>query len=145
MVSTAYLLDTNVISELRKPRQHAGVVAFIRNLPLDDLYTSVVTLAELRAGIEALDDLDKRTPLHDWLNHQVRPLFDGRVLPISEDVMVRWHMLVRAGRKIGHMYSQPDLIIAATALHHGLALVTRNTSDYTRTGLTLVNPWDDAR
>ena len=144
-MNARYLLDTNVISELSKPRQHPGVIAFIRSLSLDDLFTSVVTLAELRAGIEALDDLDKRTQLHDWLSHQVRPLFKGRVLPISEDVMVRWHMLVRAGRKVGHTYSQPDLIIAATALHHGLTLVTRNTSDYARTGVALLNPWEDTR
>lgn len=70
-------------------------------------------------------------------------MFEQRVLPVSEDVMLRWRLLVEAGRKAGHTYSQPDLIIAATALQHGLTAVSRDTADYARAQVPLLNPWDD--
>jgi predicted nucleic acid-binding protein len=68
-------------------------------------------------------------------------MFDQRVLPVTEDIMFRWRVLLEEGRKSGHTYSQPDLIIAATALEHGLTMVTRDRSDYERAGVALVNPW----
>jgi predicted nucleic acid-binding protein len=69
-------------------------------------------------------------------------MFAQRVLQVSEDVMFRWRLMVEEGRKIRHTFPQPDLIIAATALHHGLTIVTRNTSDFQKTGVALLNPWD---
>jgi toxin FitB len=66
---------------------------------------------------------------NDWLTHKVRPMFDHRVLQITEDIMLKWRLLVEEGRKTGHTFSQPDLIIAATAIHHGLTVVTRDRSD----------------
>src|SRR6266567_4714032 len=74
------------------------------------------------------------------LTHKVRPMFDGRALPVSEDVMFKWRLLVEDGRKDGHTYSQPDLIIAATALHHGLTIVSRDISDYERARAPVFNP-----
>jgi toxin FitB len=139
---TGWLLDTNVISELRRPRPEARVVAFVATQPLESLYVSTVTLAEIRFGIEKLGDAGQRAELHDWLAHRVRPLFEHRVLPISEEVMFKWRLLVEEGRKVGHTFSQPDLIIAATGLLHGLTVVTRNTTDYVRTRVPLFNPWD---
>lgn len=138
---TGWLLDTNVVSELRRPGANPTVLAFIAAQPIQSLYTSPVVLAEIRLGIEMPDDPDQRAGLVHWLDRRVRPLFAQRVLPIDEDVMLTWGRLARAGRKRGHTYAQPDLILAATALHHGLTLVTRNTRDFPHTGVPLKDPW----
>lgn len=140
---SGWLLDTNVISEVRKPRPHAKVLAFIAAQPLELLFISSVTLAEIRFGIEQASPAIRRAELHDWLTHQVRPLFDQRILAVSEDVMFKWRLLVEAGRKAGHTFSQPDLIIGATALQHGLTVVTRDTADFERARVPLFNPWVD--
>ncbi len=137
----AWLLDTNVLSELRRPRPDAKVVAFVEDSLLADLHISVVTLAEIRFGIEQLAEPDRRAALNEWLTQKVRPMFDGRVLPITEDIMLRWRLLVEEGRKTGHTFSQPDLIIAATALHYGLVVVTRDTSHYEKASAAVFNPW----
>jgi predicted nucleic acid-binding protein len=141
---TGWLLDTNVISELRRPRPEPKVVSFVGRQPLEQLYVSEVTFAEIRFGIERLDDPTRRSELQDWLAHKVRPMFGRRALPVSEDVMFKWRLLVEAGRKAGHTFSQPDLIIAAAALHHGLTVVTRDRSDYDRAGVPVFNPWVEA-
>ena len=141
---TEWLLDTNIISELRRPRPEPKVVAFIRAQPLDALSISVVTLAEIRFGIELLPDAARRAALTDWLTHKVRPMFEQRALPVSEDVIVKWRLMVEDGRKAGHTFSQPDLFIAATARHHGLTIVSRDTTEYVRAGVPVFNPWTDA-
>jgi predicted nucleic acid-binding protein len=138
---TGWLLDTNVISELRRPRPERKVLAFVERHPLEQLYVSTVTFAEIRFGIESLRNLSRRNELEDWLTHRVRPMFAERVLPITEDVMFKWRLLVEEGRGVGYTFAQPDLIIAATALHHGLTIVSRDTSDYERTRAPLLNPW----
>ena len=97
-------------------------------------------LAEIRFGIEIVPDATHRGELNDWLTHKVRPMFEGRVLPISEDVMFKWRLLVEEGLKAGHTFSQADLIIAAAGLHHGLTIVTRNTAGYARTRAALFSP-----
>ena len=140
---TGWLLDTNILSELRRPQPEPRVVDFITRQPLEQLYTSVVVFAEIRFGIELAADLGKRAALHDWLTHQLRPQFEDRVLPVSEDVMFKWRLLVEEGRKVGHTFSQPNLIIAATALQHGLTLATRDIGDYAKTSVCLFNPWQD--
>jgi toxin FitB len=138
---TGWLLDTNVLSELRRPRPDPKVVVFVAAQPLDLLFVSTVTLAEIRFGIEMVGDANKRAELQEWLTHKVRPMFEGRILPVSEDIMFKWRLLVEEGRKAGHTFSQPDLIIAATGLHCGLTVVTRDTADYAKTRVELVNPW----
>jgi predicted nucleic acid-binding protein len=140
---SGWLLDTNVISELRRPRPNARVRAFVAGQPLEDLFVSTVTFAEIRYGIEMVSDPIRRAELNDWLVHRVRPMFDQRALEFSEDVMFKWRLLVEDGRKAGHTFSQPDLIIAATALHYGLTVVTRDTGDYKLARVALVNPWVD--
>ena len=110
--------------------------------PEEKLYVSIVTLAGMRFGIERVADPTKRADLHAWLTHKVRPMFEQRILSVSEDVMFKWRLLVEEGRKTGHTFSQPDLIIAATALHHGLTVVTRDTADYAKARVELVNPWE---
>ncbi len=139
---TGWLLDTNVLSELRRPRPERKVVAFVAAQPLDLLHVSAVTLAEIRFGIELLSDATRRAALHDWLTHKVRPMFEQRILEVSEDVVFKWRVLVEAGRKAGHTYSQPDLFIAATALHHGLTVVSRDTREYERADVPVLNPWE---
>ena len=140
---SGWLLDTNVISELRRPRPNARVRAFVAGQALEELFVSTVTFAEIRYGIEAVGDPIRRAELSAWLMHKVRPMFEQRVLEVSEDVMFKWRLLVEDGRKAGHTFSQPDLIIAATALHHGLTVVTSDTSDYKLARVALLNPWSD--
>ena len=140
---TGWLLDTNVLSELRRPRAEPKVVTFVSRQPLDLLYVSTVTFAEIRFGIEAISDASRRAALNEWLTHRLRPMFEQRILPITEDIMLKWRLLLEDGRKMGHTFSQPDLIIAATALHHGLTIVSRDTSGYKRAGVPVHNPWTD--
>jgi len=145
-VTPGWLLDTNILSELRRPKPERKVLAFIAAQPLDLLYLSAVTLAEIRFGIELVTDATKRAALNDWLAHKVRPMFEQRILPVTEDIMFKWRLLVEDGRQAGHTFSQPDLIIAATALQHGLTVVSRDTNDYERTRVSVFNPWTaDAR
>jgi hypothetical protein len=138
---TGWLLDTNILSELRRPRPERKVLAFIAAQPLDLLHVSTVTFAEIRFGIEVLADARRRAELDDWLAHKVRPMFEHRVLAVSEDIMFKWRLLVEDGRKAGHTFSQPDLIIAATALHHGLTVVSRDVGDYRKARAPVLNPW----
>ena len=141
---TGWLLDTNILSELRRAKPEQKVESFVTAQPIDQLYVSTVTFAEIRFGIELVTDPTRRAALTDWLTHRVRPMFAQRVLEISEDVMLKWRLLVEEGRKKGHTYSQPDLIIGATALTHGLTVVSRDRAEYARAGVTVFNPWTDA-
>ena len=138
-----WLLDTNILSELRRPKPERKVTAFVAAQPLDLLYVSAVTLAEIRFGIERASGATRRAELNDWLAHKVRPMFEERVLAVTEDIMFKWRLLVEDGRKAGHTFSQPDLIIAATALHHGLTVVSRDVSDYRKARVAVFNPWGD--
>ena len=134
-----------MLSELRRPRPERKVVAFIEAQPAELLYVSAVTFAEIRFGIEMVKDPGRRAELNDWLTHQVRPMFGRRMLDITEDIMLKWRVLLEQGRRIGHTFSQPDLIIASTALHHGLTVVTRDRNDYDRARVPVLNPWVDLR
>lgn len=138
---TGWLLDTNVLSELRKFRPDPKVVAFVSSQSLDLLYVSSITLAEIRFGIECVSDASKRGELTDWLTHKVRPMFAQRILPVSEDVIFKWRLLLEEGRKTGHTYSQPDLFIGAIALLNGLTVVSRDTSEYEKARVPIYNPW----
>jgi predicted nucleic acid-binding protein len=138
----AWLLDTNVLSELRRPRPEPRVVAFVADRPLEQLFVSSVTLAEIRFGIELLAEPNRRAELNEWLTHKVRPMFEHRVLQVTEDIMLKWRLLVEAGRKTGHVFSQPNLLIAATAIQHDLTVVTRDRSDFDKAGVPVLNPWD---
>ncbi|MGC2109315.1 MAG: type II toxin-antitoxin system VapC family toxin [Candidatus Korobacteraceae bacterium] len=140
----AWLLDTNVLSELRRPKPEPKVVAFVTARRLGHLYISVITLAEFRFGIELVTEPNRRAELNGWLTHRVRPMFDQRVLQITEDIMLKWRLLVEEGRKTGYTFSQPDLLIAATAIHHGLTVVTRNRSDFDKAHVPVINPWEES-
>ena len=138
---SGWLLDTNVLSELRRPKPEARVVQFVAAQPLDLLFVSVVTFAEIRFGIELVKEAARRMELNEWLDHKLRPMFEDRVLDVTEEVMLKWRLLVEEGRRSSHTFSQPDLIIAATALHHGLTIVSRDTTEYELANAPVVNPW----
>jgi len=139
----AWLLDTNILSELRKPRAEQKVLYFVTSTPLTELYVSIVTLAEIRYGIELNPDAQKRAALQEWLTVKVRPMFDPqRTLLVTEDIVLKWRALMEDGRKTGHTFSQPDLLIAATAAHHGMTVVTRDRSQFDKAGVPVINPWD---
>jgi toxin FitB len=140
---TGWLLDTNILSELRRPRPERKVLAFVTARPLDLLYVSAVTFAEIRFGIERVADAGHRAELNDWLAHTVRPMFEQRVFALTEDIMLKWRLLLEDGRKVGHTFSQPDLMIAATALHHGLTVVSRDVGEYQKARAPVFNPWSD--
>jgi predicted nucleic acid-binding protein len=118
------------------------VTAFYEAQPLGALYISVVSLAEIRFGIELQQDVTRRAELNDWLTHTLRPAFAGRILPVTEDILLRWRTLMEEGRKRGHTYSHPDLVLAATALHNGLTVVTRDQSHFAEAGVPVFNPWE---
>jgi predicted nucleic acid-binding protein len=142
-LTDSWLLDTNVLSELRRPRPEPRVIRFISRQLLDSLFISDVTIAEIRFGIELVDEPERRSRLNDWLTNRVRPMFEARVLPITEDILVKWRLLVEEGRRVGHTFSQPDLFIAATALVQGLTVVSRDVSEYELAGVPVVSPWID--
>ena len=139
-----WLLDTNILSELRRRKPEPKVLAFVAAQPLERLFVSIVTFAEIRFGIELLADPHRRAELTSWLTNKLRPMFEQRMLAISEDVMFKWRLLVEEGRKAGHTFSQPDLIIAATAHQYGLTVVSRDITQYARAGVPVFNPWTDA-
>ena len=138
-----WLLDTNVVSELRKPRPNPAVSEFVAAQPGEALFTTEVTFGEIRFGIEQLEDAGRRTDIHMWLNRTLRPLFFGRVLTITEDVIVRWKTMAVEGQKRRHTYGQPDLFIAAIAALEDLVVVTRDTSEFVTAGVPVFDPWSN--
>ena len=137
-----YLLDTNVVSELRKApggRANPGVVAWSEGQASHELYLSVITLMELEMGILQVEhrrDAAQGSRLRKWFTTQVMAAFEGRILPVDADVATR-----RAQIMIPDPQSPWDALIAATALHHNLTVVTRNVRDYEASGVSAFNPW----
>jgi hypothetical protein len=134
----SYLVDTNVLSELRRKSAHAGVVAWFSQRPATTLYLSVLTLGEIRKGIEADSDVLRRQSLLDWLETDLPAFFNGRVLPVDTAVADRWGRLVAAA---GRPLPAIDSLLAATALEHDLVLVTRNVKDFAGLPVEIFNPW----
>ena len=139
----SYLIDTNVISELRRKQPDANVVAWFAARSTQSLYASVLTLGEIRKGIETLgsDSVDaaRRQALCDWLDVDLPMFFLGRILSVDLPVAERWgHLQAQARRPLPAI----DSLLAATALRHNLSLVTRNVRDFAGLGLNLINPWD---
>ena len=141
MTADGWLVDTNVISELGKRLPNPAVSAMMKERRIETLFISCVSLAEIRFGVISSKDAVAAANIGGWLDGVVRPMFADRVIDVTEAVMLRWIALVDAARRQQHTYSQPDLIIAAQALELGLTLVTRNTSDFERTGVKILNPW----
>jgi len=142
---TGWLLDTNVLSELRRKKPESRVIEFVETQPLEQLHVSSVSFAGIRFGIERVADARRRDELNEWLAHRMRPMFQQRVLAVTEDILLKWRVLVEEGRKPGHTFSEPDLLIAATALHHDLTIVSRDTGEYERARAPVFNPWAPSR
>ncbi len=136
-----WLVDTNVVSELRKTNPNPSVKAWSDGQYQHTLFLSTVTLAEIRYGIERQQDAALRGELDQWLDQDLRPWFAGRILAVDEEVILEWRRMVELGRKTGVVFSQPDLFIAATALVHGLAVCSRDERGFRGTGVTVLNPW----
>jgi predicted nucleic acid-binding protein len=139
-----WLLDTNVLSELRRSQPNSQVMAFVAAQPASRLFVSTVTLAEIRFGIELVGDAERRDELREWLAHTLRPLFEERVVHITEDILVRWRQVVEAGRKRGHTYSEPDVLIAAAALVEQLVVVSRDVREFVEARVPVLDPWTAA-
>jgi len=138
----SYLIDTNVLSELRRKEPNPCVVAWFEERPATTLYVSVLTLGEIRKGIEALGKSERKLKLLDWFETELPAFFSGRVLPIDEEVADRWGRLLAAARR---PLPAIDSLLAATALTHGLALVTRNVNDFPHLDLEIINPWERSK
>ena len=136
-----WLLDTNVVSELRKKRPDSHVKAWSDAQTADSLFLSSITLAEIRYGIERQPDPVFRNELTGWLDHHLRPWFAGRILTVDEEVILEWRRMVARGREHSITFSQPDLFIAATARVHSLVVCTRNENDFRITEVPVFNPW----
>jgi toxin FitB len=138
-----WLVDTNVISELQKGTRCAPAVrAWSERVPPVACYISRVSLAEIRFGIEKVDDPVFRAELEAWVQDGVLPWFGARVLDVDGPVLTRWCHLASEGRKANYTYAQPDVLLAATALVHQLGVATRNVEDFIRAGIRIVNPWE---
>src|SRR5205809_4926735 len=125
----SHLLDTNVVSEGMKPQPNAGVIAWMSTVDEDRVYISVVTLTELRYGIERRPAGNRRKRLEDWLQHELPRRFDGRILPIDETIADASGRIVARREAAGRPIDAMDALLAATAEVHHLTLVTRNQSD----------------
>lgn len=135
----SYLVDTNVISELRRKQPDANVVTWFEHCAAQSLFLSVLTLGEIRKGIERLDDLKRRRILSDWLDVELPTFFLGRILSVDAQVADRWGRLQNdSGRPLPAI----DGLLAATALQHDMTLVTRNVKDFNGLGLRVTNPWE---
>ena len=141
----SFLLDTNVISEWVKARPNRGVVAWLAAVDEDRVFISVVTLAELRYGVERMTTGSRRNQLTQWLLEELPLRFEGRVLSINHIIADIWGKIVArseaAGRPIGAM----DAFIAATAEVHDLTLITRNVSDFETSINAIINPWAEEK
>ncbi len=134
----SYLIDTNVISELVRKKPEGKVVRWFSDVPDDALFLSVLTLGELRKGVETLTARARKEKLRLWLEHDLRDWFEDRLLSVDADVADRWgRILADAGKPVPAV----DGLLAATALHHGLRMVTRNENGFRFPGLEVVNPW----
>lgn len=137
-----FVLDTNVISELRKARAgkaDRGVITWASGVPAEDLYVSVISILELETGVLQVQRRDPKQGalLRAWLDQHVLPAFSGRVLPVDTAVAQRC-----ASLHVPDPRSERDALIAATAMVHHMTVVTRNVADFQATGVPLLNPWD---
>lgn len=136
-----YLLDTNVVSEWAKPHPNAGVTAWFNEADEDRVFVSVITLAEVRYGIERLPPGARRTRLNEWLEQEVPSRFEGRILTVDQRVADACGRTIARVEAIGRRIESMDALIAATAETHELTLVTRNVADFESVLKGMINPW----
>ncbi|MBZ5565669.1 MAG: type II toxin-antitoxin system VapC family toxin [Acidobacteriia bacterium] len=134
------LLDTCVLSELRRPEGYPGVRQAVDGLKDEDLFVSVISIGEISKGIALLKDSRKKRALEAWL-HTLEHNYGDRLLPIDVETCRIWGGLTARAQKAGRVVHATDGLLAATALRHGLRVMTRNSADFEPTGVLLVNPW----
>jgi len=139
---SGFLLDTNCISELVRSQPEPLVLEWMEAADESLLYLSVLTLGEIRKGIAGLPQGKRRTHLESWLELDLQARFSGRTLPIDAAIADRWGLLAAEARARGKALSAIDGLLAATALHHNLTVVSRNVSDFANTHALTLNPWE---
>lgn len=138
---SGFLLDTNCISELVRPKPELRVMEWMQAADEGLLYLSVLTLGEIRKGVAGLAQGKRRTHLETWLEVDLQARFSGRIVPIDSCIADRWGLLASEAKRKGIALSVIDGLLAATALHHNLTVVSRNASDFTNTQVQVLNPW----
>jgi predicted nucleic acid-binding protein len=138
---SGFLLDTNIVSELVRPRPDPRVAQWLDSTDEELLFLSVLTLGEIRKGITTLTDPARKTRLEAWLSGNLLSRFEGRILPIDHAIADRWGQITGSLAAQGSPLAVIDGLLAATALHHNLTLVTRNTRDVARTRVGVFDPW----
>ncbi|MGC1416399.1 MAG: type II toxin-antitoxin system VapC family toxin [Candidatus Acidiferrum sp.] len=140
-----FLLDTNVVSEWAKPQPDSGVVRWLSEQDEDRLFLSVITIAELRHGVERLAAGARRERLERWINEELMDRFEERILPVKEAVANAWGRVMAMSEARGARMNVMDGFLAASALEWGLVLVTRNVKDFEATGCELLSLWSEPR
>jgi predicted nucleic acid-binding protein len=136
-----FLLDTNGISELVRPKPDPRVVEWMESADESQLYLSVLTLGEIRKGVAELVHGRRRANLEAWLDVELQGRFRERILPIDAAIADQWGQLTATAKRKGKTLPVIDGLLAATALHHNLTLVTRNISDFVIASVPVLNPW----
>ena len=138
----SFLLDTNVISELVAPKPNQNVTRWLEEMDQESIFLSVITIGELKRGIEKLPDSKRKKTLSEWLTGDLLIRFGDQVLPIDVSVILTWGTLVASMEANGKPIPAIDSLLAATAKQFGLTFVTRNTRHFMGTGISLFNPWE---
>jgi toxin FitB len=137
-----FLLDTNCVSEAARPQAEPRVRKWMEATDENFLYLSVLTLGEIRKGIASLPQGMRRTYLETWLETDLRPRFSGRILPIDESIADRWGLMTAEAKIQGKTLAAIDALLAATALHHNLTIVSRNVRHFAAAQVPVLNPWE---
>lgn len=138
---SGFLLDTNCISELVRPRPEPRVMEWMDATAEGLLYLSVLTLGEIRKGVAGLAQGKRRTRLETWLEVDLQARFSGRIVPIDSAIADRWGLLASEAKRRGKGLAVIDGLLAATALHRNLTVVSRNASDFAGMQVQILNPW----
>lgn len=136
-----YLLDTNVLSEVQRPKPDAKVLAWLDQVDEDRTYLSVVSVGEIARGVAQLEDGRRKLALQRWLDVDLPARFGSRLLPVDRETALAWGQLMAEARRAGRGLPVMDGWIAASAVRHGLTIVTRNTRDFAGLDLDLFDPW----
>lgn len=139
---SGYLVDTNCISELVRPKPDVRVTEWMEAVDEELLYLSVLTLGEIRKGVAGLLQGKRKTRLEAWIEVDLQARFSGRIVPIDYAIADRWGLLAGDAKRRGKALSVIDGLLAATALHHNLTVVSRNAGDFTATQVQVLNPWE---
>jgi predicted nucleic acid-binding protein len=137
-----YLLDTNCISEAVRSRPEPRVMSLLDSVDETLLYLSVLTLGEIRKGVASLPQSRRRTALETWLDGELQARFSARILPIDAAIADRWGSLAAVAKSTGRALSTIDGLLAATAIHHNLTIVSRNDRDFAGIQVLVLNPWE---